>query len=123
RMTNDENKARAAFTAARNAQAKRVQEQPDCAPAISMLGLIDASWSKRGCFARRQTRDGASSGDKGSQQRSRHDSKLRHHCRVGGRKTARLRSPCRQLGIARPHQLWPPETAPLVGPASGRSAL
>jgi TolB-like protein/class 3 adenylate cyclase/Tfp pilus assembly protein PilF len=43
RMINDENKARAAFTAARNTQEKRVQEQPDYAPAISILGIIDAA--------------------------------------------------------------------------------
>ena len=47
RMTNDENKARAAFTAARSAQQKRVQEQPDYGPAISILGLIDAALGRK----------------------------------------------------------------------------
>jgi serine/threonine-protein kinase len=47
RMTNDENKARAAFTAARSAQEKHVQEQPDYAPAISILGLIDAALGRK----------------------------------------------------------------------------
>jgi TolB-like protein/Tfp pilus assembly protein PilF len=47
RMTNDDNKARAAFTAARSAQEKRVQEQPDYAPAISILGLIDAALGRK----------------------------------------------------------------------------
>jgi hypothetical protein len=46
-MTNDENTARAAFTAARSAQEKRVQEQPDYAPAISVLGLIDAALGRK----------------------------------------------------------------------------
>jgi TolB-like protein/class 3 adenylate cyclase/Tfp pilus assembly protein PilF len=43
RMTHDENKARAAFTAARIAQEMRVKEQPDYAPALSILGIIDAA--------------------------------------------------------------------------------
>jgi TolB-like protein/class 3 adenylate cyclase/Tfp pilus assembly protein PilF len=47
RMMHDENKARAAFTAARAAQEKRMQEQPDYAPAISMLGLIDAALGRK----------------------------------------------------------------------------
>jgi len=47
RMTNDENKARAAFIAARSAQEKRVQEQPDYAPAISILGIIDAALGRK----------------------------------------------------------------------------
>ena len=47
RTTNDENKARAAFTAARSAQEKRVQEQPDYGPAISVLGLIDAALGRK----------------------------------------------------------------------------
>jgi TolB-like protein/class 3 adenylate cyclase len=47
RMTNDENKARAAFTAARHAQKKLVQQQPDYGPAISILGLIDAGGEKK----------------------------------------------------------------------------
>ena len=47
RMTNAENKARAAFIAARSAQEKRVQEQPDYAPAISILGIIDAALGRK----------------------------------------------------------------------------
>ena len=47
RMTNDEKKAREAFTAARIAQEKRVEEQPDYAPAISILGLIDAALGRK----------------------------------------------------------------------------
>jgi TolB-like protein/Tfp pilus assembly protein PilF len=47
RMTNDENKARAAFNAARSAQEKRVREQPDYAPAISILGIIDAALGRK----------------------------------------------------------------------------
>jgi hypothetical protein len=46
-MTNDENKARAAFTVARRAQEKLVQEQPDYGPAISILGLIDAGLGRK----------------------------------------------------------------------------
>jgi TolB-like protein/class 3 adenylate cyclase/Tfp pilus assembly protein PilF len=47
RMTNDENKARAAFIAARSAQEKRVKEQPDYAPALSILGMIDAALGRK----------------------------------------------------------------------------
>ena len=42
RMEKDDAKARAAFTAARADQEKRLQTQPDYAPAICVLGLIDA---------------------------------------------------------------------------------
>jgi TolB-like protein/Tfp pilus assembly protein PilF len=42
RMEKDDTKARAAFTAARADQEKRLQTQPDYAPAICVLGLIDA---------------------------------------------------------------------------------
>jgi TolB-like protein/class 3 adenylate cyclase/Tfp pilus assembly protein PilF len=47
RMTNDQSKARAAFTAARRAQEKLVQEQPDYGPAMSILGLIDAGLGRK----------------------------------------------------------------------------
>jgi tetratricopeptide (TPR) repeat protein len=42
RMEKDDAKARSAFTAARADQEKRLQTQPDYAPAICVLGLIDA---------------------------------------------------------------------------------
>jgi tetratricopeptide (TPR) repeat protein len=42
RMQKDDAKAHAAFTAARADQEKRLQTQPDYAPAICVLGLIDA---------------------------------------------------------------------------------
>ncbi|MBA3649964.1 MAG: hypothetical protein H0W66_00420 [Chthoniobacterales bacterium] len=47
RMTGDEAKARAAFTAARLQQEKVVQAQPDYAPALSILGLIDAGLGRK----------------------------------------------------------------------------
>jgi TolB-like protein/Tfp pilus assembly protein PilF len=43
RMTNDSEKARVAFTAARAEQAKIVQAQPNYAPSLCVLGLIDAA--------------------------------------------------------------------------------
>jgi serine/threonine protein kinase/Tfp pilus assembly protein PilF len=43
RMTNDSDKARAAFTAARAAQEKMVQAQPNYGPPLCVLGLIDAA--------------------------------------------------------------------------------
>jgi TolB-like protein/Tfp pilus assembly protein PilF len=47
RMTKDDRKARAAFTAARAAQEKAVQGQPNYAPALCALGLIDAGLGRK----------------------------------------------------------------------------
>ncbi len=47
RMSKDETKARAAFTAARVKQGKLLQQQPDWAPAICVLGLIDAGLGRK----------------------------------------------------------------------------
>ena len=47
RMTKDDRKARAAFTAARAAQEKAVQAQPNYAPALCALGLIDAGLGRK----------------------------------------------------------------------------
>ena len=47
RMSKDEPKARAAFTAARAEQEKIVQAQPDYGPALCVLGLIDAGLGRK----------------------------------------------------------------------------
>jgi serine/threonine-protein kinase len=47
RMTNDEHKARLAFTAARAEQEKKVQAQPDYGPAWCELGVIDAALGRK----------------------------------------------------------------------------
>jgi len=47
RMTNDEDKARSAFTAARAEQEKTVQAQPNYGPALCVLGLIDAGLGRK----------------------------------------------------------------------------
>ena len=47
RMTNDEPKARTAFTAARAEQEKIVQAQPNYGPALCVLGLIDAGLGRK----------------------------------------------------------------------------
>jgi TolB-like protein/integral membrane sensor domain MASE1/Flp pilus assembly protein TadD len=47
RMTKDNGKARAAFTAARAEQEKTVQAQPDYGPALCVLGLIDAALGRK----------------------------------------------------------------------------
>jgi TolB-like protein/predicted Ser/Thr protein kinase/Tfp pilus assembly protein PilF len=47
RMTKDDAKARSAFTAARAEQVKIVEAQPDYAPALCVLGLIDAGLGRR----------------------------------------------------------------------------
>jgi TolB-like protein len=47
RMTKDDGKARAAFTAARAEQEKTVQAQLDYGPALCVLGLIDAALGRK----------------------------------------------------------------------------
>jgi TolB-like protein/tRNA A-37 threonylcarbamoyl transferase component Bud32/Tfp pilus assembly protein PilF len=47
RMRNDEETARAAFTAARAEQEKAVQAQPNYAPPLCVLGLIDAGLGRK----------------------------------------------------------------------------
>ncbi|HEY7353197.1 MAG TPA: protein kinase [Terriglobales bacterium] len=47
RMSSDDAKGRAAFTAARAEQEKIVQAQPDYGPALCVLGLIDAGLGKK----------------------------------------------------------------------------
>jgi tetratricopeptide (TPR) repeat protein len=47
RMANDHEKAVAAFTAARAEQEKVVQAHPNYAPALSVLGLIDAALGRK----------------------------------------------------------------------------
>jgi serine/threonine protein kinase/Flp pilus assembly protein TadD len=47
RMTNDNAKARSAFTAARAEQEKAVQAQPNYGPAVCLLGLIDAGLGRK----------------------------------------------------------------------------
>jgi TolB-like protein/class 3 adenylate cyclase/Tfp pilus assembly protein PilF len=47
RMTKNEAKARAAFTAARAEQQKRVDSQPDYGPAICVLALMDAALGRK----------------------------------------------------------------------------
>jgi TolB-like protein/Tfp pilus assembly protein PilF/predicted Ser/Thr protein kinase len=47
RMTNDDEKARSAFTAARAEQEKIVQAQPNYGPALCVLGLIDAGLGRK----------------------------------------------------------------------------
>jgi serine/threonine protein kinase/Flp pilus assembly protein TadD len=47
RMTNDEQKAQLAFTAARDEQEKIVQAEPDYGPALCVLGVIDAALGRK----------------------------------------------------------------------------
>jgi TolB-like protein/tRNA A-37 threonylcarbamoyl transferase component Bud32 len=47
RMTNDEQEAQFAFTAARAEQAKKVQAEPDYGPALCVLGVIDAALGRK----------------------------------------------------------------------------
>jgi serine/threonine-protein kinase len=47
RMTNDEQKARSAFAAARTEQEKVLEAQPDFGPSWCVLGLIDAGLGRK----------------------------------------------------------------------------
>ncbi|MBO0695994.1 MAG: hypothetical protein J2P56_07825, partial [Verrucomicrobia bacterium] len=47
RLTKDEDKARAAFTAARAIQERAVQDEPDYGPPLCVLGLIDAGLGRK----------------------------------------------------------------------------
>src|SRR5207247_10174076 len=47
RLTNDDEKARAAFTVARAEQEKAVQAQPNYGPPLCVLGLIDAGLGRK----------------------------------------------------------------------------
>jgi serine/threonine protein kinase/tetratricopeptide (TPR) repeat protein len=47
RLTKDEDKARAAFTAARTLQERAVQDEPDYGPPLCVLGLIDAALGRK----------------------------------------------------------------------------
>src|SRR5262249_5707510 len=47
RMVKDDDKARAAFTAARAEQEKAIKAQPNYGPALCVLGLIDAALGRK----------------------------------------------------------------------------
>src|SRR6266511_1139466 len=47
RLTKDEDKARAAFTAARTLQERAVKDEPDYGPPLCVLGLIDAALGRK----------------------------------------------------------------------------
>ena len=47
RMTKDDEKARAAFTAARAEQEKAIKTQPNYGPTLCVLGLIDAGLGRK----------------------------------------------------------------------------
>ena len=95
RMTKDDAKARATFTAARAEQEKLVRAHPDDAGALCVLGLIDAALgTKRGSAARRPARDRAASRGKGCDQRHAHNRVFSKNRRLGWRQRSRLRTTC-----------------------------
>ena len=57
-MAKDEDKARLAFTAARDEQEKIVQAQPNFGPALCVLGLIDVALGRKGRGPSRRTARG-----------------------------------------------------------------
>ena len=118
RMTNDEQKARSAFTAARAEQEKIVQAQPDFGPAWCVLGMIDAAWAGKrkrcakdgarlSCFRWKKMHFLALSGQI-----------LCDHRSLGWRKGSRLRTAGQASSAHRVISLWLSKTEALVGPAA-----
>ena len=95
RMTKDDQKARAAFTAARAEQEKIVQSQPNYGPPWCVLGLIDAALGRDArSTARGPPRRRTSSSEKGCGHGPANDSISGDDCRVGWRQRSGLRTAC-----------------------------
>ena len=110
RMTKDDKTARAAFTAARAEQEKAVQAQPNYAPPLCVLGLIDAGLgSERRSAARRPARGRASSGGKRCNQWPAYDRVFGNDRCMGWREGTSLRTACNRRSSPEHRQLWPAE--------------
>ena len=123
-MTKDDDKARVAFTAARAEQEKIVQAQPDYGPPLCVLGLIDAALGRK----EEALREGRRAVELLPVEKDAINGPLMIKylamiaAWVGEKDLA-----CEQLAIAvRPpsyRQLWPIETAAVLGSAARRSVL
>ena len=124
RMTKDDAKAHAAFTAARVEQEKQVRAHPDDAGALCVLGLIDAALGRK----EEALREGRRAVELLPVEKEPTNGTrmivglARIAAWVGDNDLA-----CEQLAVAirRPSgsQLWPIEAVPVVGPVARRSVL
>ena len=124
RMTKDDDKARSAFTAARAEQEKIVQAQPNYGPALCVLGLIDAGLGRK----EEALREGRRAVEllpveKDAIEWHGHDQIFGDDRCVGWRQRSRLRTACHCHPPPKHPQLWPIETAAVLGSAARRSAL
>ena len=123
-MARDDAKVRSAFIAARAEQEKTVQAQPNYAPALCMLGLIDAGLgNKEGSAARRPTSSGALSDRKRCGAGNRDGQVFGDDCGLGWRERSRVRTIGDRHSQPGRSQLWPIETDAVLGPAPWRSSV
>ena len=124
RLQHDEEKARAAFTRAREEQQKLVQADPNFGPPICILGLIDAGLGrKKEALEEAQRAVELDAGDERSVKRDGYASVWRDRSGMGWRKGSGLRASfCRRESSKRA-ELRTAEAAAMVGPAPRRSAL
>jgi len=92
RMTKDDARAHAAFTAARVEQEKVVKAQPDYGPAWCGSDSSTPGWEKRGGAARRPSCHRVITHGEGCRQRLAHDRVLGRHRGVVGKKDLRANS-------------------------------
>ena len=124
RIRGDSDAARTAFSNARVQQEALIRAQPEHAPALAVLGLIDAGLGRKEDALRAGRRamellpverDTLTGTDM--------IIGLRSHLRLDRRERARLRASRDRRAEIEHRQLRPTETAPVVGPAARRRAL
>jgi hypothetical protein len=124
RIVKSDAKARSAFAAARAEQEKRVQGQANYGPAVCVLGVIDAGLGRK--------EEALSEGrravellpvTKDSINGAHMIEYLAVNCGVGRRERSRMRTARDRNGASWQHQLWPIETAAVLGSAARRSAF
>ncbi len=124
RMTKDEAKARAAFTAARAEQEETVRAQAGSRPGPLRSGTDRCRpWPKRGGAARRPSRGRALSHSKRCGQRNSHDRFSRHHRGLDWRQRPGLPAAGGRYAAAGLPQLRPAQAAPFLGSAPRLFAL
>jgi tetratricopeptide (TPR) repeat protein len=124
RMTNDDETARAAFTAARAEQEKAVQAQPNYAPPLCVLGLIDAALGRKEQALREGRRAVELIPVKKDAINGPADDRVFGDDRcMGWRKGSRLRTACDRHPSPEHCQLWSVETTAVLGSAAKRSVL
>ena len=123
RMMNDNEQARAAFTAARAEQEKIVKVQPNYAPALCVLGLIDAGLGRK--------EEALSEGRRAVELLPvekdalavQHDQVSGNDCCLGWRQRPCLRTACHRHSSPGWCHLWQLETDAVLGSPARRSAL